>query len=127
MVTSSSLGTTSSSHNLYSQTSFSTQISTTSTSSISSLPSFNVSNPTSFTRENDRVKRKKIDVDFEEREKEWIRTYGKECWVKNMNVEAKGLFEAYKKQTEFNGFIRDGEEMRKYWKGWSKGKKPKED
>jgi hypothetical protein len=36
-----------------------------------------------------------MDIDFEEREKEWIRTYGQEYWAKNMNVEAKGLFEAY--------------------------------
>jgi hypothetical protein len=69
----------------------------------------------------DRIWKRK-NVPWSKEEKEFITTFGLSCLKKATEkkriVWGTDLFNAYKKDEQFAGYLREGDHMKEYWKGW---------
>jgi hypothetical protein len=69
------------------------------------------------------------DVELSKEEKAFIVKFGMSCLSKANKKEqlvvGTELFEAYKKESQFAGYLRNSDHMKEYWKGWIKEQKKK--
>jgi hypothetical protein len=98
--------------------------STSSSLSTSLVTSDNVTYPSATvvsTVAPDRIWKRK-DVTWSKEEKAFITNFGLSCLNKATKKEQKvrgtALFDAYKKEEQFAGYLREGDHMKEYWKGW---------
>jgi hypothetical protein len=65
---------------------------------------------------------KRKDVDWSKEEKDFITNFGSsrlsKATKKEQVVKGTELFAAYKKEIQFAGYLREGDHMKEYWKGW---------